>query len=225
MRTCSSRRRRCAAARPELADAVDPVVAKAMAKKPDDRYASARDLAAAVREALSQPAADPATRRRGRRRAGERVRRRAAATAPPAAADPPAARTRRATPPPSDPPRPLSRKRLGVAAAVVALGIVGAVLAVVMLRRRRQGRSGTVRDDATAGNDTANAARGSGQPARRAHADRRRGAVQDAAGRELRRRPDRALPPAGQRSDVLPAGRSPSPSSAVTPRSVAPMAT
>ena len=46
------------AARPDLPPAIDEVVAKAMAKKPEDRYATARDLAAAVRQALTQPASE-----------------------------------------------------------------------------------------------------------------------------------------------------------------------
>ena len=65
MRTSSSRRRPRASARPELPPAIDDVLAQAMAKKPDDRYATAKELSAAVREALTEPVADsaPAARR------------------------------------------------------------------------------------------------------------------------------------------------------------------
>jgi serine/threonine protein kinase len=45
-------------ARPELSPAIDGVIAKAMAKKPEDRYATARDLSAAVRQALAEPASE-----------------------------------------------------------------------------------------------------------------------------------------------------------------------
>jgi YVTN family beta-propeller protein len=50
--------------RPELPEGIDAAVARAMAKRPDDRYASAGDLAAAVGAALRQrTAALPDTRR------------------------------------------------------------------------------------------------------------------------------------------------------------------
>jgi serine/threonine protein kinase len=122
--------------RPELADAIDPVVAKAMAKKPEDRYASARELSAAVREALSRPAADqpaadqPVTS--GVTAAPASVSAVSGAETPPAVVADSAPAEPATAPPPSGPPGQLGRKRLGIAAGVVALGVVGAVLAVVI---------------------------------------------------------------------------------------------
>ena len=129
-------------ARPELSPAIDDVIAKAMAKNPDDRYATARELAAAVRQALTEPAADapPATAPEPAAAAPAPVAQ--AAAAPPAGGTPPAGTPGppavpdapaqdQAAPPPARPSGP-SRKRLGIAAGVVALGIVGAVLALVL---------------------------------------------------------------------------------------------
>ena len=45
--------------RPDLAEAVDQVIARAMAKEPDDRYDSCGDFADALREALSVEPYDP----------------------------------------------------------------------------------------------------------------------------------------------------------------------
>jgi hypothetical protein len=45
--------------RPDLAEAVDQVIARAMAKEPDDRYGSCGDFADALREALSVEPYDP----------------------------------------------------------------------------------------------------------------------------------------------------------------------
>ena len=136
------------AARPDLPPAIDDVVAKAMAKNPDDRYATARELAAAVRQALTQPAAEsapaPAPETVAVTSAPAPVVQ--AAVSPPAGGAPPVApATEREgsppapeAPPPQDtaPPPPggpsgSNRKRLGIAGAVVALGIAGAVVAVV----------------------------------------------------------------------------------------------
>ena len=50
---------RVTAVRTDLAEAVDDVIAKAMAKEPDDRYASCGDFADALREALSVEPWDP----------------------------------------------------------------------------------------------------------------------------------------------------------------------
>ena len=50
---------RVTAVRPDLAEAVDQVIARAMAKEPDDRYDSCGDFADALREALSVEPYDP----------------------------------------------------------------------------------------------------------------------------------------------------------------------
>ncbi len=56
------------ATRPELPEAVDAVVARALAKKPADRFENAGELAAAARETLGVGAAKPAPARPARRR-------------------------------------------------------------------------------------------------------------------------------------------------------------
>ena len=97
-----------------------------------------------------------------------------------------------------------SRKRLGVAAAVVALGIAGAVVAFVVTRRWRwrRARAHDRRPPADASTQTGPAR--AGQLARRAHAHGYRCAVQDAGDSQLRRRRDRAVSPARQCSDIVP---------------------
>jgi YVTN family beta-propeller protein len=50
--------------RPELSGQIDAVLAKALAKNPDRRYESARDLVEAARSALPEPAPPPPRRRR-----------------------------------------------------------------------------------------------------------------------------------------------------------------
>src|SRR5215510_8069188 len=59
---------RATAIRPELPAGVDPVIAKAMAKRSEDRYARAGDLAAGLDAAIERPArpeAEPARRKTG----------------------------------------------------------------------------------------------------------------------------------------------------------------
>ena len=140
------------AARPELGPAIDVVLARAMAKKPDDRYATARELSTAVREALSQPAAEPssapATQVVPPTPAPPVTVASPLAETPPVAPAIPADATAAAAPsavaappPPEHPPagQPPGRsgrrgwKGLGIAAGLVAAGAVGAVLAVVLL--------------------------------------------------------------------------------------------
>jgi serine/threonine-protein kinase len=126
--------------RPDLPPAIDAVIAKAMAKKPDDRYATARELATAVRSALTQPSAVPAT---------------AAAAAAPETISTPAVAAPVAAAPPGPPPTPpvaqepaeapapaprrapgsggQNRTRIAAAAAIVLVAIVAAVVAVIAL--------------------------------------------------------------------------------------------
>ena len=51
-RTSATTRRRPSEVRPELGTAIDDVIARAMAKEPEDRYATCRELARAASEAL-----------------------------------------------------------------------------------------------------------------------------------------------------------------------------
>lgn len=144
------------AARPDLSPVIDAVLAKAMAKKPEDRYGTAREMAAAVREALTAPGRaettapappDPAV--------PETVIAPAAIaeSAPPAPATPPLAAPpdgdAQATPAPAGapaataapaapgPPVSTQTRRLGrrslAAVALLALVVAGAVVAAVLL--------------------------------------------------------------------------------------------
>ena len=141
------------AVRPELGPEIDAVLAHAMAKKPDDRYSSTKEMAAAVREALT-PSQAPSQ--------AEPVQ--AAAAAPPPAPetvlaatpptrDPPApADAASAAPPPpppppssaeaaappakskaaADPARSARRRRVTIGVAVAVLVIGAAILAVAL---------------------------------------------------------------------------------------------
>ena len=71
-RTSPSRRRKSPGPRPDLPEALDAVIARAMAKAPDERYATCREMIEAARAALggaarSTPAPEPAGSRRPRR--------------------------------------------------------------------------------------------------------------------------------------------------------------
>jgi serine/threonine kinase PknH len=83
------------ALRPGIPKGFDAVVTRGMAKKPEDRYASAGDLALAAHEALSDPDQDHAT---------NILRRSQEATLPGTVAAPPPSPPVANTPPPSTPP-------------------------------------------------------------------------------------------------------------------------
>jgi serine/threonine protein kinase len=105
---------RVSAMRPGLPTGLDAVVAKAMAKAPEDRYGSCRDLVTDFRDEV-EGRAEPRERARDRpRRADDRPRR-----------PPPPPRPSRAGTAPRRP-----RKLLAVTAAVLLLAVVAAVLFV-----------------------------------------------------------------------------------------------
>ena len=142
--------------RPELVKAFDDVVARATAKDPDDRFARASDLAAAVDAAMDEqrayigPAALQVTRvPTPTRRGARRLRRRAYARGLGAAAEHPGAarpRCQRRPPTPRRPARGTLRPQgRGPSRILLALGllvgmIVIAVAAVLVLERRRRRR-------------------------------------------------------------------------------------
>jgi serine/threonine-protein kinase len=134
------------ALRPELPPAIDGVIAKAMAKSPADRYATARELATAVRGALTQPAGTPAPVPEtiavpAVPEPGATVAAAAAVPppAPPSSPEPAAAAVPPSAPPPERPaparggPSGPNRTRIGIGAGVVVLAIVAAVVAVLAL--------------------------------------------------------------------------------------------
>ena len=86
--------------RPGIPAKFDPVIARGMAKKPDDRYASAGDLATAATDALTHREQDQAATILQRSEAATRP-----AMMPP---PPPPSQPRLQTPPPTPPPYPVS---------------------------------------------------------------------------------------------------------------------
>src|SRR6476619_2087772 len=86
--------------RPGIPAKFDPVIARGMAKKPDDRYASAGDLATAATDALTHREQDQAATILQRSEAATRH-----AMMPP---PPPPSQPRLQTPPPTPPPYPVS---------------------------------------------------------------------------------------------------------------------
>jgi serine/threonine-protein kinase len=105
--------------RPELAAALDPVIAKAMAKKPDDRYATCSELVAAARAATGVGRQAPST-------VGERAR--------PTVAEIPIPPTRDAAP--ATVPAPAkggwSRRRLALVGGAALAAVVAIVVGVAL---------------------------------------------------------------------------------------------
>jgi hypothetical protein len=105
--------------RPELAAALDPVIAKGMAKKPDDRYATCSELVAAARAASGVGRPAPST-------VAERAR--------PTVAEIPIPPTRDAAPPtvPAPATGGWSRRRLALVGGAALVAVVAIVVGVAL---------------------------------------------------------------------------------------------
>jgi eukaryotic-like serine/threonine-protein kinase len=102
--------------RPDVPERVDEIVAKAMAKQPEDRYPTMEAMMGALEAALAQEAAEGDT---GSQATGE-------------------------LPAISKPPRPAPRRRRRISPLWAALGIVGAgAVALVLILANRDGDSGS----------------------------------------------------------------------------------
>ena len=140
------------AVRPELSPEIDTVLAKAMAKKVDDRYGSAKEMAAAVREALTpsqaraQAEPEPVQAAAAPPPAPETVLAptpptpdapAAAIAAAPPSPPPPSPSGEAAAPPAepkaaTDPARSARRRRVTIGVVIAAL-VIGAVILAVAL--------------------------------------------------------------------------------------------
>jgi serine/threonine protein kinase/streptogramin lyase len=117
---------------PNLADAIDEVVAKAMAKLPDDRYATCGELIAAARLSFSEPPSQGGIRDDAVAAGVPATAQEATATEAP----PPSSRPREPSAPPRRPRRPLlSRRNLVPLAAIVAVVLV--VIVVPLATRNK----------------------------------------------------------------------------------------
>jgi len=112
--------------RPDLSPDVDGVVAKAMAKSPDDRYSTSLEFATAMRKALT----GTETRRTQQSEIGQRIQKTVQhqpPAAPPAAPAPPPAA------PAAGPRRGPPRRRFVVLGAVLLAAIGGGIAAALLL--------------------------------------------------------------------------------------------
>jgi serine/threonine-protein kinase len=128
--------------RPELPPEIDDVIAKAMAKNPDERHSTTKELASALRATLSpqhpaeRTSAGPSTVMPQAPPTVLSATQHPPATATPSSPDAPSLPDASAPPPAASGERPMSRfggNRIIIATGVLALIIVAAVLAVVFL--------------------------------------------------------------------------------------------